>query len=117
MRYPLEPLERVLGTHEARNERGYPSADSALARIIGVTRASVCQSRRRGLSEAQADLYATRAGFHPAQIWDGWLEEVTDSCEWCGGPPGKCRGVPCRRYDRRRVVCWWRRLDRYRVAA
>lgn len=61
-RYPLGTLERLIGS---------PSSDTTAA-VIGAKPATVRQWRRRGLSWAQADQVACRAGFHPRNVWPDW---------------------------------------------
>jgi hypothetical protein len=45
--------------------------------IFGLSDEGVQQLRRRGgLSLDQADRYAIRAGWHPAEVWPQWWELV-----------------------------------------
>lgn len=61
-RFPLEPLEAVLGRPTARQ----------LAERVGVVPCVVQAARRRGLSVRHADEWAIRAGLHPAIVWPAW---------------------------------------------
>lgn len=122
-RFDLSSLERLLGTASSTTDEGTPNPDGALSIVLGLSRDSICKARVRGLNEVQADAYAVRAGFVPSQVWEGWGVDTPDPvCEWCGRTEmpaanhDRCNfgGLPCRRYDRRRTACWWRRLDRWR---
>jgi hypothetical protein len=58
-RLPLAPLEQLVG-------RG---CGLATARELGVHPRQVHRWRRQGVTWAQADELATRAGWHPAEVW------------------------------------------------
>ena len=45
---------------------------AALAALVGVTERTVYRLRVEGLDDHRADLYAVRAGFHPALVWPEW---------------------------------------------
>jgi hypothetical protein len=59
IRFPLAPLLARAGAGNL----------SHLARILGVSRATVQAASSRGLSERAADHYAVAAGLHPAEVW------------------------------------------------
>ena len=67
-RFDLAPLAVDLGI--VWNAPG-PAADRCreLAGHIGVSQDYVRQLCRKGLSEAQADRFAIRAGTHPLAVW------------------------------------------------
>jgi len=62
-RWPLDGLQAlVAGRYETH---------SALARAIGIQTTIVDRAAERGLSDAQADRWAVRLGYHPMSVW-GW---------------------------------------------
>lgn len=60
-RLPFGPLEGLLGGCGAR-----------VALRLGVQRRQVYRWRQTGVSWAQADELAVRAGYHPREIWTVW---------------------------------------------
>jgi hypothetical protein len=60
------PLGDLHGLVSSRYE-----THSALARAIGVQTTIVDRAAERGLSDAQADGWAVRLGYHPMSVW-GW---------------------------------------------
>lgn len=66
-RWPLRPLLEAA--------RATPAS---LALELGIGVANVAQAVTRGLSDAQADEWAIRLGFHPVLVW-GW--EWITSCD------------------------------------
>ena len=46
------------------------------AKVLGVARETVYRLRRSALSVQQADEYAQRVGYHPAEIWPEWSGAV-----------------------------------------
>lgn len=64
--YPLAPLAAALQL---------PLEDTAgLAAAVRVDRRWVKRARHTGLTERQADMWATRAGLHPRNVWPLWGE-------------------------------------------
>jgi hypothetical protein len=59
-RWPLRPLVERTGMTSRQ-----------LAEAHGITADHVGRLARNGLTDVQADRWATAAGFHPAQVW-GW---------------------------------------------
>lgn len=92
MRYPLAPLAVAMRIELHRPGRP-PDDDqadaglSALAACIGVTPANASKLLARGLSDRQADRYATRVGMHPASIWPEWWEAAGDDADWYSDDP------------------------------
>jgi hypothetical protein len=73
-RFDLAPLAVDLGI--VWNAPG-PTTERCeeLAGHIGVSQSYIRQLRRKGLSEAQADRFAIRAGTHPQVVWGrGWSD-------------------------------------------
>lgn len=108
--YPVTDLAVAIGLRPDD-----PRLTSQLVAALGMSRGWVLRCRTLGLSETQADEWATRAGVHPMSIWPRWgsglrglalVEANRDRCR-CGRP-----------YDRRdsrgRRVC--RACGRERVA-
>jgi hypothetical protein len=63
MNFPLEPLELALGR----------PTDFQLTRLLRCRPDEIVTARAWGWSWAQADRYATKVGFHPAEVWpDVW---------------------------------------------
>ena len=77
--FPIAPLEDLLG---------HPTA-SQLTRLLRCGGSEVTTARAWGWSWTQADRYATRAGFHPAEVWPDlwWLAARLDAmgAEWEDG--------------------------------
>lgn len=62
-------LDRALG----RGPDGRPLPTMVVARRLRVHAKQVLRWRDSGwLTDHQADVLATRAGFHPAQVWPDW---------------------------------------------
>ena len=59
MRFPFGPLEEAVSA----------PTNGVLAEMLGVNVRQVFRLRERGLTTAEADEYAVRAGFHPAEVW------------------------------------------------
>lgn len=66
--YPLTPLAHALGLD--------PHDTQALANAVGIHRSWIKRVRRLGLTEQQADHWATRAGLHPLDIWPRWAANL-----------------------------------------
>lgn len=67
VRWPLRPL---LDACELTPSR--------LALLLGVPAGDVRAAGRGGLTDADADLWATRAGYHPVVVWGwAWVEAAT----------------------------------------
>lgn len=45
-----------------------------VARVLGVSGATLAHAREHGLTDRQADTWAVRCGLHPAMVWPGWIE-------------------------------------------
>ncbi|MCU1458897.1 MAG: hypothetical protein JWL73_2989 [Actinomycetia bacterium] len=71
MTFPIDPLEALLG---------HPNV-SSLARRLRCGGSEIATARAWGWTWAQADRYATRAGFHPAEVWPDlwWRAAHTDA--------------------------------------
>ena len=52
--------------------------DQEMADMLGISRSCVVSWRIVGktLYEYQADTYAVKLGFHPAEIWHNWLDDA-----------------------------------------
>ena len=52
--------------------------DQEMANMLGISRSCVIRWRTFGktLYEYQDDNYAIKLGFHPAEIWDNWLDDA-----------------------------------------
>lgn len=85
-RYPLQPLADLVGC---------PLAE--LGRRLGVSGSTWRNYRDRGVSFDVADRLATRAGFHPANVWPEWTDALVEGCEQpCAAPDCDVRFVPTR---------------------
>lgn len=75
-RYPLEPLATLLGITLHTNGGHATDDDYAtladLAQRLGITHRHARRLLHDGLTEHQADNYATRLDYHPANIWPDW---------------------------------------------
>ena len=101
-RYPLAALVAASGLTE-----------SALARRVGLSGSTLKAARERGLVERAADRYAVRAGLHPAQVWDDWIDGAGVTCPECGS-----RFVPLRKSHRYCTQdCYQRRYKREKYRA
>lgn len=67
-RFPFAPLERLVD----RERRG----DDYLAARFDVSRYTLGNWRREGLSRDHADRMAYRAGYHPGEVWERWWDEA-----------------------------------------
>lgn len=70
-RFSLAPLEELL-----RAQGG--SSVKRLALLMGTNERQVHRWRHHGVTWAQADLLAVRAGLHPAELWPQWFDPVDD---------------------------------------
>lgn len=81
-RYPLGPLARLAGVELGiigGSQPGQPPRGlAALAIELGISHTMAQRLNANGLSEPQADRYAARLGYHPANVWPDWYE-VTSS--------------------------------------
>ena len=52
--------------------------DQEMADMLGISRSCVVRWRTgyAVIREYQADAYAIRLGFHPAEIWHNWLDDA-----------------------------------------
>ncbi|CAB4173423.1 hypothetical protein UFOVP943_5 [uncultured Caudovirales phage] len=52
--------------------------EQEMADMLGISRSCVVRWRtiNKTLYEYQADMYAIRLGFHPAEIWHNWLDDA-----------------------------------------
>lgn len=67
VRWPLQPLLDICDLSPSR-----------LALLLGVPASAVRTAARQGLSDAEADLWATRAGYHPLVVWGwAWVDATT----------------------------------------
>jgi hypothetical protein len=66
--FDVEALARALGI--------LPADTAALSAALGIGRRWIRRYRLVGLSEMQADRWATAAGLHPGDVWPTW---------WTGG--------------------------------
>ena len=63
--YSISALEDLLGTDDRE----------ALAVQLSVSTRTIDRLRAKGaFTETQADVYAVRAGFHPATVWPSWWD-------------------------------------------
>lgn len=90
MRYPLGPLAAALriDLHQpGRPPDGTDSGTTELATHLGISPRNARALLQRGLSDRQADRYATRIGQHPASIWPQWWDNAGDDADWYGDDP------------------------------
>lgn len=59
-RWPVEPLIRLAGGYSALQDK--------------TGRGNVARAIREGLTDLLADRWAVACGFHPEQVWPGWVE-------------------------------------------
>jgi hypothetical protein len=71
LRWPLHPLLEACTHAAGRDPRRAVLTPGGFARWFGISGSAVLAAARDGLSDRQADQWATRAGYHPASIW-GW---------------------------------------------
>ena len=52
--------------------------DQEMADMLGISRSCVVRWRTgfQTIREYEADRYAIRLGFHPAEIWTNWLDDA-----------------------------------------
>jgi hypothetical protein len=68
VRWPLRPLLDACDLTPTR-----------LALLLGIPADAVRAASRRGLSDVEADLWATRAGYHPVVVWGwAWVDAATE---------------------------------------
>jgi len=60
LRWPIEPLTAITGSC------------NGIVRLCGAAGGTVSHAALYGLTDRQADLWATRLGRHPDTIWPGW---------------------------------------------
>lgn len=92
IRYPLEPLAHALriDLHRPGRPTDDNQADSglnALAHHIGITHRQARRALHDGLSDRQADRFATRIGMHPASIWPQWWDNAEGDADWYTDDP------------------------------
>ena len=97
MRYPIDALEHKLGTFLYVSKDGQPARNEGLSRVLGIAPGTIARQRQTGLRVREADLYAVRAGYHPALVWPSWFDDAMDESR-----------------DLERLAEWWARLGRYR---
>lgn len=66
--YPVAALARAIGLD--------PADTHGLTLALGIDRSWVKRYRHHGLTDAQADTWACRAGLHPADVWPRWGDEL-----------------------------------------
>lgn len=69
--YDVAALARVLGIN--------PADTHALATRLGIGRRWVRRYRAAGLTERQADTWATRAGLHALDVWPTWGHDLEEA--------------------------------------
>lgn len=93
-RYDLAPLAQHLRIE--LHQHGRPPDDdradhglTALASRLGITNLrSMRRIATRGLTERQADHFATRCGVHPASIWPSWWADANgEDDDWYADDP------------------------------
>lgn len=69
----LQPHRRPYQVHVLAAALGIdPDDPQTLAWRTGLSRSQVTRYRQLGLTEAQADRWATQAGLHPNTVWPHW---------------------------------------------
>lgn len=64
------------------HELGIDPADTArLARALGIGRRWIRRYRAVGLTDRQAEAWATRVGLHPLEVWPDWGDTELDELE------------------------------------
>lgn len=75
-RYPLEPLAQLLGITLHTNGGHQPEDEldtlADLANRLNITHRHARRLLHDGLTETQADNFAIRLDYHPANIWTDW---------------------------------------------
>lgn len=89
--YPVAALAEALGID--------PGDTAALAQAVQVDRSWIKRYRHRGLTEQQADRWATAAGLHPLTVWPRWADDTLPPAALANVHKTRCpRGHP---YDGR----------------
>lgn len=81
-RYPLEPLKLRAGLNRHQLIDALHISGTTLARL-----------RRNGLTDKEADTYATRLGYLPWQIWPTYIDDGLHAT-WDPDHPAVPRTVP-----------------------
>lgn len=92
IRYPLQPLADALRIelHHPGRPTDDDQADSGLAALadrIGISHRQARRALHTGLTDRQADRFATRIGMHPASIWPQWWDAAGDDADWYTDDP------------------------------
>lgn len=108
--FPVAPLARLMGLD--------PDDTGTLARQLHLHRATVARYRALGLTDTQADEWATRAGLWPGEVWP-WWERALRGVALVNAGKETCRlGHPLNRVDsagrRRCEPCPLAAFKRYR---
>lgn len=114
--YRVADLAEAIGLNP-----GDPKLTSQLVRRLGMSRGWVLRCRTLGLTEAQADEWAIRAGIHPGDVWDRWYDGLKGVALVNANRKTCPDGHPYDRVDsngfRRCSACWraqWRRYKKSR---
>lgn len=77
-RFPVEPLiDWIVARNDTVHDATHEEANVCyVANRLGVDRHRIYQYRRYGLSDANADAFATRLNIHPTMIWPEYVETV-----------------------------------------
>ena len=91
-RYPLEPLAAAMRVelHQPGRPVDNHQADAGLAAIatrLGIGHRQARRCLHNGLTDRQADRFATRIGMHPASIWPQWWDNAGDDADWYSDDP------------------------------
>lgn len=81
LRIELGPQDRN------RQSEGEPRGLLALAARLGTDERHLRRAMHHGLTDRQADRYATRVGLHPASIWPCWWEHAGSDADWFADDP------------------------------
>lgn len=73
LRGPMEP--RPFDLASLLEVAGEPSPHRFAIRL-GISGSTITRARDHELTWQQADTWACRAGFHPAEVWPHWYAEV-----------------------------------------
>jgi hypothetical protein len=65
--YPIGPLLEQTG-----------HTPSSLGAHVGASGTDINRAAEHGLTVSQADMWATRWGFHPAEIWAAWFDITSE---------------------------------------
>lgn len=111
--YPVADLAAALGLRAED-----PRLTSKLALTLGLNRGWVLRCRRLGLTEQQADEWATRAGIHPGDVWPRWFDGLRGAALVNANRSTCPRGHPYDRVDsqgrRRCSTCHNENVRRYK---